>query len=109
MMSSLLEQREALERQYGPVLKERYYVIEHRPAYNTGGYYDQDVPAENTRVSPFFDTLKEAQTWMDAHEADKGKTLLLRKQKLQERTVVTREWRTDYKFNRKYSNGIVTW
>lgn len=100
---------ERIESEYGPVIKERYYVIEHRPAYNTGGYYDQDVPAENKVVSPFFNTEDEAQDWLDKHEPDKDKSLHLRKEKLQERTHVTREWRTDYKFNRDHKGNMLEW
>jgi len=83
---------------YGPVLQERFYVIEHRPAYNTGGYYDQDIPAENRKVSPYFDTEAEAQAWMDKHEPDKGKSLHIWKDQLFERKL--REWRSHHGYNK---------
>ena len=94
-----------IESEYGPVLQERFYVIEHTPAYNTGGYYDQDVPAENHIVSPYFETEAAAQSWMDEHVPDKGKSLFIRKEQMQERTRVTREWRPDYQFNRRMADG----
>lgn len=85
-----------------PVLDERWYVIEHTPAYNTGGYYDQDVPAKNVKVSPYFNDENAAKTWMDEHEPDKGKVLIVWKDQLFERKV--REWRYDYDYNRTRKN-----
>lgn len=64
-----------------------WVVIEHKPAYNTGGYYDQDIPAESVTVSPVFDTEEEAQAWMDRHEPDEGKTLHVKRKRL-----LRREW-----------------
>lgn len=58
-----------------PIIREAWAVEEIRPAYNTGGYYDRDVPEERKRVSPFFDTKGLAEEWMSKHEADKGKHL----------------------------------
>ena len=69
---------------------ERWYVGEHTPAYNTGGYYDTDVPAKTVRVSAFFDTEKEAQDWADMHEADEGNELRICHDLLLEKTV--RSW-----------------
>jgi len=68
------------------VLKSRWFVEEVRPAYNTGGYYDQDVPENAVIVSPFFDTADEAQGWFDKHKPDKGKFLRIRKQNLRQFT-----------------------
>ena len=68
------EERERRDRE-SPVLKTRWFVLEIRPAYNTGGYYDQDIPEERRVVSPYFDTQELAQDWMDKHEPDKGKHL----------------------------------
>lgn len=53
----------------------RWRVIEHTPGYNTGGYYDQDVPEKNVVVSPTFDTEAEAYAWANGHVADAGKSL----------------------------------
>jgi len=76
---------------FGPVLQSRWYVEEYTPGYNTGGYYDQDIPAEFVRVSRYFDTPEEAEKWKDEHEPDKGKKLLIRRENLYERKY--KEWR----------------
>lgn len=62
-------------------------MIEHTPGYNTGGYYDQDIPAKNRVVSPSFDSEGEAKAWMDEHEPDKGNTLIIKRKRL-----IRREW-----------------
>src|SRR5689334_11272160 len=71
-------------------IKFRWAVNEHTPGYNTGGYYDNDVPAKNTIVSPYFDTEEEAQDWMDEHEPDKGKSLNVVRHRLVKREYT--EW-----------------
>lgn len=68
----------------------KWAVIEHTPGYNTGGYYDTDVPAKNVVVSDYFKTEAEAQTWMDAHEPDKGNKLFIQRYRLLRR--VYEEW-----------------
>lgn len=68
------EDRERFERN-SPVLKTRWFVLEIRPAYNTGGYYDQDVPEERRVVSPYFESKSAAVKWMNDHEPDEGKHL----------------------------------
>jgi hypothetical protein len=50
-------QRKEFERQrqeayQKSIIKTVYVVMETRPGYNTGGYYDTDVPAESHAVSP---------------------------------------------------------
>lgn len=60
-----------------PIVETKWAVEEVTPAYNTGGYYDQDIPEEAVTVSPKFDSREEAERWMDEHEADKGKYLAL--------------------------------
>lgn len=87
-----IAQRQEFARQRAEELKRntikfRWVVIEHTPGYNTGGYYDTDVPAKNRIVSPYFDTLQGAQEWMDRHEPDKGKSLNIVRHRL-----LRREW-----------------
>lgn len=72
-----------------PVVEEKYSVEEVTPAYNTGGYYDQDIPEEFVKVSGYFETKEEAEAWMDEHEADEGKFLAVRKH-------IAREMRTTH-------------
>lgn len=69
-----------------------WVVMEHTPGYNTGGYYDTDVPAKNVMVSAHFDTEEEAQAWMDAHEADKGKSLHIQRRRLVRRVYEDWVW-----------------
>lgn len=69
--------RKESERYRKSVVKTQWAIYEHTPGYNTGGYYDQDIPADNKLVSPWFDTKEEAIEWRDRHEPDKGKYLLL--------------------------------
>ena len=60
----------------------KWQVIEHTPGYNTGGYYDQDIPAKNVVVADNFESEESAQAWMDRHEPDKGKSLHIKKRRL---------------------------
>lgn len=60
----------------------KWQVIEHTPGYNTGGYYDTDVPAKHVVVADDFETEKAAQDWMDAHEPDEGNRLYILKRRL---------------------------
>jgi hypothetical protein len=71
-------------------IKFRWYVVEHTPGYNTGGYYDQDIPAKSVKVSDYFDTEDQAQSWMDRHEPDKGKELIVKRHRLLKRSFT--EW-----------------
>lgn len=84
------ERREAQERFQKSIVKTVYGVLEVTPAYNTGGYYDQDIPEKRVLVSPDFATKAEAEEWMDQHEADKGNHLLIAVNHLRERTF--RDW-----------------
>lgn len=70
-----------------------YYVDEVTPAYNTGGYYDQDIPEKRVRVSEFFDQQCYAEEWMDGFVPDEGKHFEIRRRRLIEKTI--REW-VDY-------------
>ena len=72
MAEFLRKERERYERER---VKTVWAVVEHTPGYNTGGYYDQDIPEENRVVSPWFDTREEAVEWRDRHEPDKGNSL----------------------------------
>lgn len=79
--------RKEAERYRKSVVKTQWAVWEHTPGYNTGGYYDQDVPAENKLVSPWFDSKEEAEEWRDRHEPDKGNYLLIGHSDLTRRVV----------------------
>ena len=68
----------------------RWYVCEYTPGYNTGGYYDTDVPSKSVVVSDYFDKRDDAVKWMDRHEADKGSELRIGRQRLLRRTWT--EW-----------------
>lgn len=71
----------------------RWVVVEHTPAYNTGGYYDQDIDAKNVTVSPYFDSMQEANDWKERHSPDPGNSLIIRRQRLVRREY--KEW-VDY-------------
>lgn len=73
-----------------PVIDTKWSVEEVTPGYNTGGYYDQDIPEGFERVSDYFETREEAEAWMDEHEADEGKFLAVRKHAL--RVYTTHNW-----------------
>ncbi len=92
-----VERREAMRRDDEQRLKNNtikfeWCVIEHTPGYNTGGYYDTDVPAKNVVVSPYFGTEKEATMWMNAHEPDKGNSLHVKRRRLLKRTWTEWVW-----------------
>lgn len=70
-------------------IKIKWQVIEHTPGYNTGGYYDQDIPAKNIVVADDFESEEDAKTWMDRHEPDPGKVLFIRKRRLVRRSYTT--------------------
>lgn len=82
--------RKSAEEYDRSIVKTTWAVWEHTPGYNTGGYYDQDIPAENHLVSPWFDTKEEAVAWRDRHEPDKGNCLLIGHSDLTEKLV--RRW-----------------
>lgn len=73
-----------------PIIASRWYVIEVTPAYNTGGYYDEDIPEKRVMVSSYFETQSEAQAWMDQHEPDKGNMLKIQKENL--RRITYERW-----------------
>lgn len=52
----------------GEVVDERWWVEEYRPRYNTGGYYDQDIPEMVIEVSKYFKTEAEAVEYMNSVE-----------------------------------------
>jgi hypothetical protein len=58
-----------------PIVGHKWAVEEVTPAYNTGGYYDQDIPEVRIKVADDFKSEKEALAWIDMHEADKGNYL----------------------------------
>jgi hypothetical protein len=68
--------REAKEHEArNPVIGHKWVVEEVTAAYNTGGYYDQDIPEKRVVVANDFKTEAEAKAWMDKHIADKGNYL----------------------------------
>jgi len=73
-MDALREQSEDFNKR-NPIVDQRWYVVEITPAYNTGGYYDQDIPEKREIVSSYFDNPKDADEWLTRHEPDDGKTL----------------------------------
>lgn len=84
-------QREALAERRSRELEENtikfsWHVVEHTPGYTEWGYYGDDVPAKNVRVSPDFDNEADAQAWMGRHEPDNGKSLHIQRMRLLRRT-----------------------
>lgn len=84
--------REELERinKDNPVIDTYWSVEEVTPGYNTGGYYDQDIPESFETVADRFETEEDAFAWMNEHEADEGKYLAVRKHTAREYT--TKHW-----------------
>ena len=78
------------ERYRKSVIDTVWFVVEHTPGYNTGGYYDQDVDPVNRKVSPDFSEKSEAIAWRDEHEPDEGNKLLIAHQDKTRR--VYEEW-----------------
>lgn len=75
----------------GTVVGERWWVEEFRPAYNTGGYYDQDISEQVIERSQYFSDQDEA--WNYFEEMEPGESehrLRLRHQKCYER--LERRW-----------------
>lgn len=64
----------------GKVVGHRWYVIEVREAYDTGGYYSEYIPESRVRVSGYFDSFESADEWMGQHEPDDGKYLTIKHQ-----------------------------
>lgn len=86
---SFLDELQRARESRGKVIDHRYFVCEITPGYNTGGYYDQDVPKRVVRVSPFFSDEHAAVEWMDNHIPDEGKRLQVFTQSLYERVIKT--------------------
>jgi hypothetical protein len=68
----------------------KWVVYEVTPGYNTGGYYDQDIPAEYHKVADELQSEQEAIDWIDRHEPDPGKRLEYSKKRLIR--TVTEHW-----------------
>ena len=84
ILTMLKEQAEETERM-SPVLKTRWFVVEHTPERRFHDGYDYTWSrASSVIVSPYYDTEEEAVAWMDKHEPDEGKKLIVRKQNLRE-------------------------
>lgn len=77
--------------QLGTVVDERWWVEEVHYAYNTGGYYGQDVPEEVVSKSKYFDSRENAKEYMDSMVADIDCYLRIRHQVCYER--LERTWR----------------
>lgn len=79
-LESWIEEHEKRKRD-NPIIKTVWYVVEITPSYRyaTGdGHGGTDYEWSNTRedrVSPEFDTRKDAEAWMNEHEPDHGKIL----------------------------------
>lgn len=79
----------------GEPVDTRFFVEEYTEAYNTGGYYDQDIPEEIVDRSEYFKTEAEALAHLELVEPAKGNKLRIRKQTLWERHIpakVERRW-----------------
>lgn len=79
----------------GEPVAERWYIQEYREAYNTGGYYDQDVPEKIVENSRTFDTREEAEVFLNSVVPAKGNKLRLKKQVCWEKHIparVERKW-----------------
>ena len=84
ILTVLREQAEELERM-SPVLRTRWYVVEHTPARRYHDGYDYTWGRESNQVvSPYFDSESDAETWVDKHEPDEGSTLIIKSQNLRE-------------------------
>lgn len=73
-----------------PVVAERWYVIEEYPAWKEWGYYGATHPPKSVRCSGFFDTLGEAERYVDTHDPDRGATFKIKHQN--KRRITTEEW-----------------
>lgn len=83
----LMEELRRLDER-APIVDTKWSVVEVTPGYNTGGYYDQDIPENVVIVSPFLDSREEAEAWRDEHEPDEGKSLELVKHVAREHKYV---------------------
>lgn len=66
--SRLARYLEMHEKSMGTVVDERWWVEEYRPGYNTGGYYDQDIPEKVVDTSEYFKTKAEAVEYLESVE-----------------------------------------
>lgn len=82
--------RERAQGALGKPIEDRYWVEEVQPGYNTGGYYDVDVPEKVVDRSDYFTTKEEAEGFLaDQVPSNKSNFLRLRRETLYERTVQT--------------------
>lgn len=91
LMDSMREQYEQIERDH-PIIATAWYVDEVTPGYNTGGYYDQDVPEERRKASPSYDCDGLCYEWIDDHDPDPGNYFEI--MKVHKRRTVTERWWT---------------
>jgi hypothetical protein len=90
IMDTMREQAERIEKQ-NPIVATVFYVDEVTPGYNTGGYYDQDIPEERRQVSPSFECDGQCYEWIDMHDPDKGNYFEIMKRH-KRRTITERWW-----------------
>lgn len=90
IMDMMRNQAEEIEKK-NPVIATRFYVDEVTPGYNTGGYYDQDIPEARRVVSPYFECDGQCYEWIDEHDPDKGNYFEIMKVQ-KRRTVIERWW-----------------
>lgn len=84
----LLQQAKAA---LGTPVKDRYWVEEVQPAYNSGGYYDMDVQEKVVDRSRYFSEREDAEAFMDESvPSDKNNFLRLRRETLYEK--LERRW-----------------
>lgn len=103
LLSSMREQAKSA---LGTPVRDRFWVEEVRPAYNTGGYYDVDVAEKVVEYSRFFETLEEALSHLEEHVPSvEGNFLRVRKQTLYERT--TQSWSPAFAIPRSSRTGEV--
>lgn len=89
MDAILAHEKEMKERH--PLIATAFFVDEVTPGYNTGGYYDQDIPEERRTVSPYFESDGQCYEWIDMHDPDKGNHFEIMKSE-KRRTVTERWW-----------------
>lgn len=90
IMDMMRKQAEEIDKK-NPIIATAFYVDEVTPGYNTGGYYDQDIPEERRRVSPFYGCDGQCYEWVDMHDPENGNHFEIMKQH-KRRTVTERWW-----------------
>jgi hypothetical protein len=91
ILDSIKEQAQRIEEE-NPIIQTRYFVEEVTPSYRWHDGYDYEwIREQRCKVSPYFDSKREANKWLSDHLPDDGKRLEVMKQHLR-RTVSERWW-----------------